>query len=333
VLNVRAAKNRRAKTKEGKKTRVTRKKKDVSKTAVQKKPARLSAATLKTRMSPAMLQNPIARRKIWTNLMQMMTRRGYEWVSDRPQPTEYEQLWPNNKGFLGFFHMYAVDKNTDPSTKREPVHVIFCSKAGEPTLKSLQYPSKHIILVSDSLTGRCRAALSALNTKAPPMANAPIVKVSATEKQLNVELDLDQDTKDSKEAKDEKQVKKKSGTNKVKDAALSVVAASVSGIELKDVYVEAFVSTYFMFDLLRQRYLKVVQFSATDNAEMDKVFDVYERKRDLTRFPKMLDTDPVVRHLRLPLGSVITQTRLSTASGIHKSYRYIVRPNADYKTT
>lgn len=253
------------------------------------KPARLSAATLKTKMSPAMLQNPIARKKIWCNLMKMMVRRGYEWVQDKPAPSDTEQLWPNNKNYLGIFHMHAVDKT---AAKREPVYVIFCSKAGEPTLKSLQYPSKHIVLISDSLTGRARAALQALPMKAANAATetVPIVAVSTAA------------------------------------GASTLVAPTMYA--LKDVLVEAFVSSYFMFDLLKQRYLRVVEFSATTPKELDTVFDVFERKRDLGHFPRMLDTDPVVRHLRLPIGSVIKQTRLSTASATHNSYRVIVRTSA-----
>lgn len=261
-------------------------------TPAAKKPIRLSAATLKTRMSPAMLQNPIARKKIWANVMQMMIRRGYEWVQDRAPPADHEELWPNNRGFLSIFHMHAADPaSVSADLKREPVYVVFCSKAGDPTLKSLQYPSRHIVLVSDSLTGRARGALQQLATKTPPFAHQVTTNTTAIG--------------DKKE----------------------------EGWPLKDVFVEAFVSTSFMFDLLKQRYLKIVQFETVSAAELEKVYDVFERKRDLNHFPKMLDTDPVVRHLRLPVGSVMKTTRLSTLAALHNAYRVIVRATPETKSS
>lgn len=271
------------------------------------KPARLSAATLKTKMSPAMLQNPINRKKIWANLMKMMVRRGYEWVQDRPTPTDMEQLWPNNKNYLGQFHMHAVDKT---GAQREPVYVIFCSKAGEPTLKSLQYPSKHIVLVSDSLTGRARAALQSLPLKTAAAASTASVSQEATSTKGIAAVAASASSI--------------SGTLAKSGAA----AAGPTMYSLKDVLVEAFVSSAFMFDLLKQRYLRVVEFSPVANQELETVYDVFERKKDLAHFPRMLDSDPVVRHLRLPIGSVIKQKRLSTASAVHQSFRVIVRTSA-----
>jgi DNA-directed RNA polymerase subunit H (RpoH/RPB5) len=303
-----------------------------------KKSVRLSAATLKTRMSPAMLQNPIARRKIWANLMQMMIRRGYEWVQDRPAPADYEELWPNNRGFLGIFHMHAADPNTKKE-KREPVHVVFCSKAGEPTLKSLQYPSRHIILVSDSLTGRARGALQQLPTKTPPLASEPScssisatttstttmstppMSTTAMATSMATSMATTATTTTSPTPMATLAVKDKKGDEK--DVG--------NGFGLKDVFVEAFVSTSFMFDLLKQRYLKIVQFDGTPAAELEKVYEVFERKRDLAHFPRMLDTDPVVRHLRLPVGSVMKTTRLSTLAAVHNAYRVIVRTQHESK--
>lgn len=251
----------------------------------RKRVARFSSATLKTKMSPAMLQNPITRKKIWANLMKMMHLRGYRWVQDRPPPADDDlhQLWPNNKGLLGVFHMHAVDDEKKSTfAGREPVYVIFCSKAGEPTLKSLQYPSRHILVVSDSLTGRARAALHALPVRSPPIAKSTLS--SATEFAPNE-------------------------------------------LTLKDVFVEAFTSTFFMFDLLKQQYLKVIQFKPLVPTELVRVFDTFERKRDIVGFPRMMESDPVARYFRVPVGSVIGQTRLSTAAAVQESYRVVFGPS------
>lgn len=295
----------------------------VSASAGGKKPVRISAATLKTRMSPAMLQNPIARKKIWANLMQMMIRRGYKWVQDRPAPADYEDLWPNNRGFLSFFHMHAADATEG---KREPVYVVFCSKAGEPTLKSLQYPSRHIILVSDSLTGRARGALLQLPTKNPPLAH------EITSSNNNTTTTTTTTTSNGAAAEPVVELKNTIACSKSgEEKGGGIGGGGSSGFGLKDVFVEAFVSTSFMFDLLKQRYLKIVQFDSTSPAELEKVYEVFERKRDLAHFPRMLDTDPVVRHLRLPVGSVIKTTRLSTLSAVHNAYRVIVRTQHEPK--
>lgn len=265
-----------------------KKKKSATTTEGEKRPTRLSAATLKIRMSPALLQNPINRKKIWTNVMQMMVRRGYEWVKDREPPSEFDQLWPNNKGFLGFFHMHAVH-SAPQSLKREKVYVVFCSKAGEPTLKSIQYPSRHVIVVSDSLTGRAKAALLTLAVKSPPNDKPRETLVGPN----GVKLDL--------------------------------------SYEFKDVFVEAFSSTSFMFDLLNQRYLKVVKFKQTSTEELETVFDTYERKKDVNHFPKMLDIDPVVKHLRTPVNAVLKISRLSVNSAVHNTFRLVTKANPDAK--
>lgn len=230
---------------------------------------RLSAATFKTRMSPSMLQNPTARQTIWANVMLMMQRRGYRWEPCGTAPTAIEQLLPNNKGVLGLFHMRAVDA-TDK--RREPVHVIFCSKAGEPTLRSMSYPSRHMLLVADSLTGRARAVLQTLALKAPPPA---------------------------------------------------AVAGEGESWTWDALFMEAFASVFFMFDLLRQRYLSTIEFSplAETDPELARVMGLFERGDRRDRFPRMLDVDPVARYLRVPLGSVVKQTRLSSSAGRHASYR------------
>jgi DNA-directed RNA polymerase subunit H (RpoH/RPB5) len=247
---------------------------------------RLSAATMKTRMSPSMLQNPLERQKIWVNLQRMMVRRGYRWEQHSEPPTAVEQLLPNNKGYLGTFHLHGID-TTD--AKREPVYVIFCSKAGEPTLKSLEYPSRHIILVADSLTGRARTVLHNLALKTPP-----------------------------------------SSTTTTPTAPSSSSSSTVTSIEpptgMDGRYIEAFASNFFMFDLLRQRYLNTVEFSplVETDPELEHVLNLFERGRDRSHFPRMLDSDPVARYLRVDVGAVLKQERLSTSAGRHLSYRALV---------
>jgi DNA-directed RNA polymerase subunit H (RpoH/RPB5) len=267
--------------------------------------------------------------------------------------------------------MHAVDKTP---ARREPVYVIFCSKAGEPTLKSLQYPSRHIVLISDSLTGRARAALQALPLKTATAATAATATavatataaataatataaataatataaatistataataataaaVAATTPMAAAATAADSTSNSFSQAFSRPPLSSPAASSSSSTASAAHVGAPLSNgavigslHSLKDVLVEAFVSSYFMFDLLKQRYLRVVEFSAVTPKELDTVFDVFERKKDLGHFPRMLDTDPVVRHLRLPIGSVIKQTRLSTASAVHQSYRVIVR--------
>jgi len=121
-----------------------------------------SAATLKTKMCPLKLQNPIRRKIIWNNIIKMMKGLAYKPVLSKPEPSETEELLPGPKGFLGMFHYHFEKEGC------EPVYVMFCSRAGEPTLKSLQYPSKHILLVSDNVTGRARTVLQNLPLRAPP---------------------------------------------------------------------------------------------------------------------------------------------------------------------
>lgn len=237
---------------------------------------RLSAATLKTRMLPYMLQSPIGRRKIWMNLQMMMERRGYRWVAHASPPADHAELLPNNKGFLGTFYMHAVD--TTPA-KREPVYVMFCSKAGDPTLQSLTFPSRHAIVVADSLTGRARAVIKDVCLKAPP-SSLP-------------------ETEGSK---------------------------VWTGEELKELYIEAFSSSFMMFDLLKQRYLRTVEFRSLpeDSKELEQVMNLFERARDKSHFPRMFDTDPVARYMRLNTGDILKQQRLSTSAGVHNSFRCIV---------
>jgi DNA-directed RNA polymerase subunit H (RpoH/RPB5) len=258
----------------------TRKPKAATAAAASKTP-RLSAAMLKTRMSPNMLQNAERRKIIWRNLMRLMERRGYTWVQDRPPPTDTEMLLPNAKHVLGSFHMHAVD--ADPTeSKREPVYVVFCSRAGEPTLKHLQYPSRHILVVSDSLTPRLRAALATHPLKAPPLAS----------------------------------------TGAGRD--LTALPTKENTLTFKDVFVEPLQSSFFLYDLLNQRYLRTVTFSPTSPDELQRVFDVFERKRDLSKFPRFLDSDPVVRYMRIPAGTVVKLPRLSTTAGIQRTYRAVV---------
>jgi DNA-directed RNA polymerase subunit H (RpoH/RPB5) len=52
---------------------------------------------------------------------------------------------------------------------REPVYVFFCSKLGEPTLNSMVYPSRHVIVVADSITSKARTSLLLLPVKNPPV--------------------------------------------------------------------------------------------------------------------------------------------------------------------
>jgi DNA-directed RNA polymerase subunit H (RpoH/RPB5) len=326
----------------------------------KKKAPRVSAATLKRRMSPGLLQNRVARKTIWFNLQRMLQVRGYRWVADRAEPGENDELLPNNKGYLGLFHLHAVDAIAPPDAappaaspaatagaggsppeagggpadrvpapgahavgatlgaagasgasgaagapgviaaaaarRREPVFVVFCSNAGGPTLNSLKYPSRHVIVVSDILTGRATAALGALLARRPPAA-------------------LDQQG--------------------VADprAHASVTSASVGNATLegdgvpayafREVHMEAFVSSAFMFDLLDQHYLRGVQFSVPSAAELERVFEAYEPGRHVDRFPRILDSDPVIRYLGLPAGTIVKQNCLSSSAAIHPSYRLV----------
>lgn len=248
---------------------------------------RISAATLKTKMSPSKLQNPIARKTIWNNFMKMITLRGYTWEKDREAPTDYEQLLPT-KGILGFFHMHAVHNDK----KLEPIYVILCAKAGSPNLEKLQYPSRHILLVSDGITGRARASLQNLPLKHPPVLSPSDLKHP-----------------------------------KPTFGATTTVPTKDNIITLKDIYIEPFFSDNFMFGLLDHRYLSVVKFEMTNQNELQQVFDVFEKQKDITHFPKMTDQDPVSRYHRLTPGEVLKLQRLSTPAGILNAYRAIIKTN------
>ncbi len=216
---------------------------------VSKKP-KLSAATLKTKMSPSGLQNPISRRKIWKHLTLMMERSGYRAVAHAKPPTDEEEILPNNRNVLGQFHCHFVDTNAGDESSpapslsneakkiREPVYVLFASKAGEPTLKSLTFHSRHLILITDSLTGRAKTVLQSLPVRAPPLV--------------------------------------------AKESKATVETKEVAPLTLNDVFVEAFVSKDFMFDLPRQRYLNVMQFSKTPLSEVQQVCTIYGTRKRTT---------------------------------------------------
>jgi hypothetical protein len=282
---------------------------------VTKKP-KLSAATLKTKMSPSGLQNPISRRKIWKHLTLMMERSGYRAVAHAKPPTDEEEILPNNRNVLGQFHLHFIDANAleksddskseatggsasehEPKKIREPVYVLFASKAGEPTLKSLTFHSRHLILITDSLTGRAKTVLQSLPVRAPP---------------LVVKVDMDAEIKE---------------------------LPKPPVLTLNDVFVEAFVSKDFMFDLPRQRYLNVMQFSRTPLSEVQQVCTIYgTRKRatkaeagdvpltasDVENFPKMFESDPVARYYRLAPSDILRVDRLSSSAGRHLAHRVIV---------
>jgi hypothetical protein len=125
---------------------------------------KISAATLKTKMLPGGLQNPITRKIIWRYIDLMFERRGYMMVNEKDEtgkeitpPLDTEMLIADPKGVLGFYHKYAIKptatKMRDGVDPRA-IHVLFCSKAGGPTLKNCEYRSPYTILVSDAFTAR-----------------------------------------------------------------------------------------------------------------------------------------------------------------------------------
>lgn len=120
----------------------------------KKKSDRISAAIYKTKMMSEFLQDPDQRQVIWNMVERMLIRRGYTWVSDLPAPPRHAYLLPTNKNFLYIYHRHAVKEGC------EPIFVLFFSKLGEPNLKTLGFPSRHIVIVSDSLTGKAKTAIS-----------------------------------------------------------------------------------------------------------------------------------------------------------------------------
>lgn len=117
----------------------------------------MSMSTFRIHHDPYHLLDPVMRKTIWKNLMLMMERRGYTWIRDRPDPTDTEQLSiAKIKGYLGMFHMHAEHP------QREPVYVVLFSKSGEPALKQLVYPSRHVIVLTDATTGKARNAMKAV---------------------------------------------------------------------------------------------------------------------------------------------------------------------------
>jgi DNA-directed RNA polymerase subunit H (RpoH/RPB5) len=338
---------------------------------IMTKRRKVSASLLKTRMSSAGLQNPISRKKIWGNLVIMMRRQGYRPIQHAKPPTDIQELLPNNKGVLGELHMHFIDErlfdrdviNNNQKEKekekeketvcwREPVYVVLASKAGEPTLKSLTFRSQHLILITDSLTGRAQGVLQELSVQLPP------VHKTAELARLQEKRSLERfyaDHNDRGEADHEKKTKKEkdmeallqniSAGNSINTTSSSSLSSSSSSLVitnnnnnntnnnkthklppllLNEVYVEAFESSTFLFDLPEQRYLNVTQFSKASDAEIKKVCEIFKTPRGHKDFPQMLDTDPVARYYRLTQNEVLKQTRLSSTAGQDISYRAII---------
>ena len=286
--------------------------KDV-KTEKEKKKKGLSASTIKNKMSPYMLQNPTRRKIIWKNIQMMMEYRGYKWIQDKPEPTIYQDLIPDNKWVLGTFHMHAEHE------KNENVYVIFCAKSGYPTLRKIEYPSRHIILVSDTLTGRARAVLQNLNITNVPLKGH--YKDGKMEKEIVKREKIG--TLKTRKLEKEKVVMKPGE----KDIPKIEEPNPIKLYKLNEIYIEAFPSSFFMFNLLKQRYLNSIEFKPLQKKEeIQPIFDIYEKNSDLNRLPKFNVEDPIVRFFRLSENNIVELKRLSSSAGEHFSYRTVASP-------
>ena len=193
-----------------------------------------------------------------------MIRRGYQWVRHAVDPGSREGLlFQPSKGFLCSYHKHAVKKN------HEPVYVLFCCKAGEPILKTLEYPSRHVLVISDVVTGRAKSILHSLVNR-------------------------------------------------------DVCKQHKSSYSMEEVVIELFESKMFMFDMMKQTYLRSIQFKIVDSKEEEKqIFDTYVRNMDKKVFPVLFDSDPVARYMNLKTGQLLKNESLSTTAGRYQSFRLV----------
>jgi DNA-directed RNA polymerase subunit H (RpoH/RPB5) len=413
----------------GKGGKKTAKKGAASGAPAAKRIPRVSAQVLKQRMNVAFLQNPRGRQRIWENIQKMMQDRGYQWIRDRPPPAPTEDIWPNNRGFLGTFHLHAIDapptlpirvplqtnqqaaemketkerecKHQDQPTGggggrgdaakmdegskmtrspdgydadgsevrpagwarpesigngvREPVYVFFCSKLGEPTLNSMVYPSRHVIVVADSITSKARTSLLLLPVKNPPVTPPSVTPPSVALPHAHqpaahsavpgLQAASSPPGEASAAAKAALATIPGSASGSVaapvlpaasadatraSASASTAAAAGVACYPLSEVHVESFESSRFMFDLLAQRYLKTVRVTPAGRERLGDIARVYDH--DVTHYPRMMDTDPIASHLALKQGSVVELDRMSVSSAEHAAFRVIARAHADLKT-
>lgn len=328
---------------------------------------RLSAALAKTKMLPYGLQNPVTRKEIWRHLVVMLQERGYRWIFDRPPPTDTEELLPAKSGSLGHFHMHAVDERGLPDGRfREPVYVLFCFRAGDPTLRGLLYKSRHVIVVADVPTSKAKTAILTEPLQAPPtIPNASALPTTGAEATIGA-ISVRDNTTSHPTAPNAAGVERTNSvgaatgvsgvtgtgnlgaaaTDSVTEARLWSLGAvgttgappEISGTardpspgayKFEEVFVEMFQWVACAFSLPNHRYTETVKLDGpTQPAELAGVFDTFETSGDVMKFPKMYKTDPLALYHQYAPGDVCRATRLSTSAGQSVAYRTIIPPPA-----
>lgn len=268
-----------------------------------KKLLKPSAAIAKHAMNPFLCQHPQNRLVIWKNLQKMLEHpsRGYHLVRDAPDPTDEERLLPqNNRFILNFFHWHAEKAGC------EPIYIVFCLQTGHPTLKSLRYPSRHVILISDRLTSgaikQVEAQETAIVAKYPglkfpavvPTTHAPPPKLILPVRKL-----------------------------KKDQIPLDYLPLERKRYEFSEVYVEAFLASDFRKSLMDQRSVAATTSTIATPAEIEEAKRNFDR--DITKFPILLSSDPVAKYLGAREGMLIKEQTASSAAGIAHSYRIVMK--------
>jgi DNA-directed RNA polymerase subunit H (RpoH/RPB5) len=268
---------------------------------VKRKP--MSWSAFRTPFNPCHLLDPVKRIDIWKYIVLMLERRGYTCLRDRPDPSPIEQLSVTKiKGFLGMFHMHAIH----PS--REPVYVVLFSSSGDPALKQLTYPSRHILVVTDKTTGKARKAMKSLVNQRNYLQTLTNAKEGG-EKEKEKEKDEEKDKQKEKEKEKETELSSSTTTTELK-------------YSLHEVYMECHLSECFEFDLLKQRYLETTEISLATEEDRKKLADIFER--DTSKYPLIPDNDPVVRYFGYRPGDVLKEKTLCTTAGFSYSFRTVV---------
>lgn len=299
-----------------------------------KKLFKVPATLTKLSMNPYLCQHPQNRVLIQNNVKKMMEDRGYRWVKHETSSTaagddgSVKGLLPvNNKMVLSFYDMHAIKDN------HEPVYVVFCLQAGEPTLKSIQYPSRHVILVSDKLIAKARVKIDtqralmrqrhlnfpalALGTSSPCTPTPQPVEEAKRTKEPMVDDAADDDSK-------EQQIKPKKAKSKKKpkfDVPGWPTHMTAKSFTFNDVYIEAFASASLRFSLLEHRYNASTNFKLATPADLKIAADIYDA--DIHKYPLVMTGDPISRHFGLVEGQVIKEETASSTAGIVHSYRTV----------
>jgi DNA-directed RNA polymerase subunit H (RpoH/RPB5) len=162
---------------------------------------------------------------------------------------------------------------------------VLFSKSGEPALKQLVYPSRHIIVLTDATTGKARNAMKhAVNQK-------------------NYGFTLSAAIQEGKV------------TGEVKPTEQKLYP-------MQDVYMECHTSDMFSTDIIKHRYLETYEISLATPEELKQIATIYEA--DIHKYPLIPDSDPIVKYFGYRPGDVLKEKSLSTTAGVSISFRTVV---------